>query len=467
MLQAADTVGVFQVESRAQMQTLPKSRPATPRRPGRGGRDHPAGPDPGQRRPPVPAPQAGPRAGDLPPPEPRADPRATRSGVILYQEQVMKIAIEVAGFTPAGSDGFRRAMGTWRSEREMEKLHAQFVEGCAASTGSPPDDAEELFRRCAAFASFGFAKSPRRGVRPDRLRVGVPQAVLPGPVPGRADQRPADGLLPGRGARQRREAPRGRGPAGRRQRVALQDDDRVGGAARLGAGRGRGDDGSHDDDDGRAAARGLRGRPPAATGPLARVRHPGRRGARPLGGRDDDRLGRPAGAAPRQGDRRGARGAPRRGAGPRAVHEPRRRRRADRAARGGDRAADPGRGAGLARAGRGASCCGSCARWPARRAAGSTGETARHGASRLARPPGGRWTCGCRRPRRRRCRRSPRPSGSGDAYAVVGLDARRQVVGAVPADARAAGRGAERGARGRGGRGGSGSAASSSPASTR
>ena len=49
-----------------------------PRRPRRGGRDHPAGPDPGQRRPPVPAPQAGPRAGDLPPPEPRAGPHATR-----------------------------------------------------------------------------------------------------------------------------------------------------------------------------------------------------------------------------------------------------------------------------------------------------------------------------------------------------------------------------------------------------
>jgi error-prone DNA polymerase len=80
-------------------------------------------------------------------------------GVILYQEQVMKIAIDVAGFTPAGSDAFRRAMGTWRSEKEMEKLHVQFVEGCIAKQGMPRDDAEELFRQCAAFASFGFAKS--------------------------------------------------------------------------------------------------------------------------------------------------------------------------------------------------------------------------------------------------------------------------------------------------------------------
>jgi error-prone DNA polymerase len=50
-------------------------------------------------------------------------------------------------------------MGTWRSTREMEKLHAQFVDGCVDRSGMDRDDAEELFRRCAAFASFGFAKS--------------------------------------------------------------------------------------------------------------------------------------------------------------------------------------------------------------------------------------------------------------------------------------------------------------------
>jgi len=80
-------------------------------------------------------------------------------GVILYQEQVMRIAIDVAGFSAADSDGFRRAMGTWRSSREMEKLHARFVDGCMAIQGLPLEDAEELFRRVAGFASFGFAKS--------------------------------------------------------------------------------------------------------------------------------------------------------------------------------------------------------------------------------------------------------------------------------------------------------------------
>jgi error-prone DNA polymerase len=158
MLQAADTVGVFQVESRAQMQTLPKSRPQNLDdlvvevaiiRPGpiQGNAVHPY-----LRR----------KQGLEPVAylHPSLEPILHDSlGVILYQEQVMKIAIDVAGFTPAGSDGFRRAMGTWRSTREMEKLHEQFVEGCIRVQGMPRDDAEELFRQCAAFASFGFAKS--------------------------------------------------------------------------------------------------------------------------------------------------------------------------------------------------------------------------------------------------------------------------------------------------------------------
>jgi error-prone DNA polymerase len=80
-------------------------------------------------------------------------------GVILYQEHVMRVAIEVAGFSAAESDGFRRAMGTWRSSREMEKLHRQFVDGCLLQPGMTEEMAEELFRQVAAFASFGFAKS--------------------------------------------------------------------------------------------------------------------------------------------------------------------------------------------------------------------------------------------------------------------------------------------------------------------
>ena len=63
------------------------------------------------------------------------------------------------GFHAGQSDGFRRAMGTWRSSREMEKLHRQFVDSCLLQPGMTDEMAEELFRQVAAFASFGFAKS--------------------------------------------------------------------------------------------------------------------------------------------------------------------------------------------------------------------------------------------------------------------------------------------------------------------
>ena len=158
MLQAADTVGVFQVESRAQMQTLPKSKPQSLDdlvvevaiiRPGpiQGNAVHPY-----LRR----------KQGLEPVTylHPSLEPVLKDSmGVILYQEQVMRIAIEVAGFSAAESDGFRRAMGTWRSDREMEKLHRRFVDGALRQPGMTEEMAEELFRQVAAFASFGFAKS--------------------------------------------------------------------------------------------------------------------------------------------------------------------------------------------------------------------------------------------------------------------------------------------------------------------
>ncbi|MEO8461873.1 MAG: error-prone DNA polymerase, partial [Chloroflexota bacterium] len=158
MLQAADTVGVFQVESRAQMQTLPKSKPRNLDdlvvevaiiRPGpiQGNAVHPY-----LRR----------KQGLEPVTylHPSLEPiLAETLGVILYQEQVMKVAIHVAGFTAADSDGFRRAMGTWRSTSEMEKLHRQFVDGCLRQPGMTEETAEELFGKVSAFASFGFAKS--------------------------------------------------------------------------------------------------------------------------------------------------------------------------------------------------------------------------------------------------------------------------------------------------------------------
>ena len=155
---AADTIGVFQIESRAQQQSLPRTKPVKMDdlvaqvaiiRPGpiQGNAVHPY-----LRR----------RAGleSVTYPHQSLAPILDETlGVILYQEQVMRIAIEVAGFTPGASDVFRRAMGSARSEREMELLRARFVDGAITTVGMREPDAVELFKRVAAFASFGFAKS--------------------------------------------------------------------------------------------------------------------------------------------------------------------------------------------------------------------------------------------------------------------------------------------------------------------
>ena len=155
---AADTIGVFQIESRAQQQSLPRTKPVKMDdlvaqvaiiRPGpiQGNAVHPY-----LRR----------RAGfeRVTYPHQSLAPILDETlGVILYQEQVMRIAIEVAGFTPGASDVFRRAMGSARSEREMELLRTRFVDGAISTVGMRAADATELFERVAAFASFGFAKS--------------------------------------------------------------------------------------------------------------------------------------------------------------------------------------------------------------------------------------------------------------------------------------------------------------------
>ena len=329
MLQAADTVGVFQVESRAQMQTLPKSRPQSLDdlvvevaiiRPGpiQGNAVHPF-----LRR----------KQGLEPVTylHPSLEPVLKDSmGVILYQEQVMRIAIEVAGFSPAESDGFRRAMGTWRSSREMEKLHRRFVDGALRQPGMAEDTAEELFRQVAAFASFGFAKSHAAAFArtayessflklfyPAQFLVGLinaqPMGFYPVEVLVNDTKRHGVAVLPvdlnGSSYRTTTEwvGPAGRAPAGRH--------------------------GHHR---------------PAGDGRLAGLRRPVARGARALDPGGDGRLGRAARAAPREGHRRGTPGAPGRGTGTRAVPLARGRRGADGPARGGPRAAHPGRGAGLA-----------------------------------------------------------------------------------------------------------------------
>ncbi|MDP9272362.1 MAG: hypothetical protein M3O93_02340, partial [Chloroflexota bacterium] len=156
-IRTADTVGMFQIESRAQMQALPKSRPERFEdlvvqvaiiRPGpiQGNAVHPY-----LRR----------RAGSEPVTylHPSLQPILEDTlGVILYQEQVMQIAISVCGYTAIEADIFRKAMGSHRSHQKMQAERDRFVGG-AMRTGLTEPDAEELFKRCSAFAEFGFARA--------------------------------------------------------------------------------------------------------------------------------------------------------------------------------------------------------------------------------------------------------------------------------------------------------------------
>ena len=157
MLCRADTVGVFQVESRAQMATLPRIRPrcfadlvveVAIIRPGpiQGGSVHPY-----IRR------RQGLEAPDPPHPLLRRALKKTL-GVPLFQEQLMHIAIDAAGFTPTEADELRQAMSAKRSGARMARLSERLVSGMA-ERGITGTVAEEIVEKLAAFANFGFPES--------------------------------------------------------------------------------------------------------------------------------------------------------------------------------------------------------------------------------------------------------------------------------------------------------------------
>ena len=157
LLCAADTIGVFQVESRAQMGTLPRLRPrmfydlvveVALIRPGpiQGGSVHPY-----LRR----------RNGEEPVtyPHPLVEPCLRKTlGVPLFQEQLMQIAIDAAGFTPGEADRLRQAMGSKRSHARMAAMHDRLIEGMA-ERGIVGETAEEIAHKLEAFATFGFPES--------------------------------------------------------------------------------------------------------------------------------------------------------------------------------------------------------------------------------------------------------------------------------------------------------------------
>jgi len=157
LLCAADTVGVFQVESRAQMATLPRLRPRTFYdivievaliRPGpiQGGSVHPYIARARGREPVT-----------------YLHPLLEKSlgktlGVPLFQEQLMQMAMDCAGFDGSLADQLRRAMGSKRSPERMEALRARFMVG-AHERGISADVAQQIFDKLKAFADFGFPES--------------------------------------------------------------------------------------------------------------------------------------------------------------------------------------------------------------------------------------------------------------------------------------------------------------------
>jgi error-prone DNA polymerase len=157
MCAAADTIGIFQIESRAQMMTLPRTRPKTFNdlvvevaiiRPGpiQGNAVHPyIRRKQGKEKPDYAHPKLEPILEDT-------------LGVILYQEQIIQIAMDVAGMAAPGADRFRRAMTRHLPRSELAALKADFIEGCRKA-GVPESIADPLFRSVEGFAVYGFCRS--------------------------------------------------------------------------------------------------------------------------------------------------------------------------------------------------------------------------------------------------------------------------------------------------------------------
>jgi len=156
MLSRADSLGVFQVESRAQMNMLPRLRPrqfydlvieVAIVRPGpiQGDMVHPY-----LRR----------RNGEEPAEVPRGleEVLGKTLGVPLFQEQAMKIAIVGAGFSATRADQLRRAMATFKRNGQLPQFRAEFLEGMARN-GYDPGFAERCFKQLEGFGTYGFPES--------------------------------------------------------------------------------------------------------------------------------------------------------------------------------------------------------------------------------------------------------------------------------------------------------------------
>ncbi len=157
MICRADTIGVFQIESRAQMSMLPRLRPRTFYdlvvevalvRPGPivGNMVHPY-----LKR----------RRGEEPVwlPDPRLVPILGRTyGVPIFQEQVMRMAVTLAGFTPGEADRLRKAIGAWRAEGSIGEMGRKLQAGLRRA-GIPDAFAARIFEQIQGFSEYGFPES--------------------------------------------------------------------------------------------------------------------------------------------------------------------------------------------------------------------------------------------------------------------------------------------------------------------
>lgn len=157
MIQRADTVGVFQIESRAQMSMLPRLKPATFYdlviqvaivRPGpiQGGMVHPY-----LRR------RNNEEAVESPTPAIAAVLKRTL-GVPIFQEQAMQIAMDAAGFSADEADQLRRSMAAWRRKGGVDKFRERLIKGMM-DNGCPEDFALNLYRQLEGFGEYGFPES--------------------------------------------------------------------------------------------------------------------------------------------------------------------------------------------------------------------------------------------------------------------------------------------------------------------
>jgi error-prone DNA polymerase len=166
-IRAADTVGVFQIESRAQMQSLRRTLPRNLDdltvqvaivRPGpiQGGAINPYIERRDRLR------ETGGRGSkyEIPYVHPSLEPALRDTlGTIIFQDQVMQVAEAFAGFSPGEAEGLRRAMSRKRSEEAMNSHRKRFVEGAMGHVNADAQTAEQVWEMVAGFAGFGFPKA--------------------------------------------------------------------------------------------------------------------------------------------------------------------------------------------------------------------------------------------------------------------------------------------------------------------